>query len=93
MKRSSWSIARLTFGGSLVRSDRFGDLRSSRKSTFGGSLVRNAHFGDAQYSCLKAVSNETLVETCAARFGDLRGLLLEEVSYETLTLETRSTHV
>ena len=53
-------VPRFTFGGSLVRNARFGDLalhfwRNSRAkrsvwrlgvSLFGGSLVRNAHFGD-----------------------------------------------
>ena len=58
-KRSFWRLARLTFGGSLVRNNPFRDLHSSLleevsyetrsfwrlvRPAFGGSLVQNAHF-------------------------------------------------
>ena len=103
---------RFTFGGSLVRNARFGDLAVHfwRKSctkrsfwrlgtslleevlyetlvletwhfTFGGSLVRNARFGDLAVHFWR--------KSCTKRsFWRLGTSLLEEVSYETLILET-----
>ena len=66
-----------TFGGSLVRSARFGDL----VLTFGGSLVRNARFGDLVLHFWRT--------SCTKRsFWRLGASLLEEVSYEALILET-----
>ena len=78
VKRSSWSIARLTFGGSLVRNARFGMFWRLAQLTFAGSLVRNAHFGDLQCSCFQEVWDEAcfdeglretrLLEHCTAHF-------------------------
>ena len=69
---------RFTFGRSLVRSARFGDLSHF---TFGGSLGRNTRFGDLALH-FRGKSRTT------RSFWRLGASLLEEVSYETFLLET-----
>ena len=71
-------IWRLTFGGSLVRNAGFGDFW---RFTFGGSIVRNAPFGDLALHFWR----KSRTKRSFWRFG---ASLLEEVSYETLILET-----
>ena len=68
---------RFTFGGRVVRNARFGDLALG----FGGSLVRNARFGDLALHFWRKSRTKRL-------FWRLGASLLEEVSYETLVLET-----
>ena len=89
----TWS--RFTFGGSLARNARFGDLAlhfwrtSCTKRWFwrlGASLLEEVSYEtlvlETWRFTLEDVSYETLVlETCGAS-------LLEDVSYETLVLET-----
>ena len=88
---------RFTFGGSLVRSARFGDLalhfwrKSCTKAlvletqkwrfTFGGSLVRSAGLGDLALQFWRKSRTKR-------SFWRLGASLLEEVSYEALVLES-----
>ena len=98
---------RFTFGGSLVRNPRFGDLplhfwrKSHTKrafwrlgaSLFWGSLVRNARFGDLPLHFWRKSRRDLALHfwrksRTKRSFWRLGASLLEEVSYETLVLET-----